>query len=380
MKPSLTEGCVRVGSHMNNNYSAHTAPQPGKDNAECKLAMHFGKRQVQPWTIYVVLGILTVVLFVLVSSLGLSYRSSFQHSATVEKPDEALLAPVKPGETANLISKLKYYGLWKFPASGKVPPFFIKTYPEDFHTIDDINVRKRVFLHTLLPHALFVRQEALKRREKLETILSKIDCSVENLDFAKDFEYKNQCSWADYLEEDEVQFIRNLCRRYRTTSVGGLLERVDAVPTSIILAQGALESSWGGSRFAREGNSIFGMWTWKTAGIIPSRRDKGKTHKVKAYESILDSVRAYHLTLNRFEPYDHFRQLRLQTDDPLILVDGLLPYSERGEDYVEEIKHIILSNELQKYDNCSLKDINLPGFSGPVSNKISPSKPGKASL
>jgi Bax protein len=363
-----------------NNYSAHTDHQTGKGDPDSRFAMHFGKRQVQPWTVYAVLGILTLVLFILVTSLSNTYQSNLQYSATSGKPDEVSLAPVKPGETANLISKLKYYGLWKLPATGKVPPFFIKTYPEDFHTIDDISVRKRVFLHTLLPHALFVRQEALQRREKLQTILNKIECSLENLDFTKGGEYESHCSWADFLAEDEVHFIRNLCRRYRTTSVEGLLERVDAVPTSIILAQGALESSWGGSRFAREGNSIFGMWTWKTSGIIPSRRDEGKTHKVKAYESILDSVRAYHLTLNRFEPYDHFRQLRLQTDDPLILVDGLLPYSERGEDYVEEIKHIILSNELQKYDNCSLKDINLPGFSGPVSNKISPSKPGKASL
>jgi len=364
---------------MSNN-AAHTDHQSDRDNVDRQPAMYFGERQVQPWVIYSILGIVTVILYIFVSSFGVSYRSNSQHPVSFEKQEEAALASVKPGETANLISKLKYYGLWKLSPTGKVPPFFIKAYPEDFHTIDDINVRKRVFLHTLLPHALFVRREALQRRKKLETILNKIECSLEYINFSDGAEFESQCSWKDFLVEDEVSFIRNLSRRYRTTSAEGLLERVDAVPTSIILAQGALESSWGGSRFAREGNSIFGMWTWKTAGIIPSKRDEGKTHKVKAYESILDSVKAYHLTLNRFHPYDRFRQLRVQTDDPLIIVDGLVPYSERGEDYVAEIKNIIMSNELQKYDRCSLTDINLPEFTGPVSNKITNGKPGKASL
>jgi len=351
--------------------------------------MHFGKRLVQPWTIYSVLVILTFVLFFLVSSLGLSsYRSTSQHFTTSGNLNETLPLPVRPGETprenpgetADLISKLKYYGLWKLPSSGKVPPFFIKSYPEDLHTIDDMRVRKRVFLHSLLPHALFVRQEALQRREKLAIILSKIECSRKNFDFVKGLRYEDHCSWTDFLTEEEVLFVRNLCRKYRTSSAEELLERVDAVPTSIILAQGALESSWGASRFTREGNSVFGMWTWKSAGITPTRRDEGKTHRVKVYESILDSVRAYHLTLNRFEPYDQFRQLRRQTADPLIVAEGLTPYSERGEDYVEEIKNIILSNDLQKYDNCSLTDMSFPGFSGPVSITINPDTQGKTSL
>jgi len=155
---------------------------------------------------------------------------------------------------------------------------------------------------------------------------------------------------------------------------------VDAVPTSIILAQGALESSWGSSRFAREGNSVFGMWTWKSKGLVPARRDEGKTHKVRAYDNILDSVRAYHLNLNRLDPYDQFRQLRRQTDDPLILAEGLSLYSERGEEYVEEIRNIILANDLQKYDSCRLSDPDLPDLSTPVTRSNPAAEPPKASL
>ena len=175
-------------------------------------------------------------------------------------------------------------------------------------------------------------------------------------------------------------FIQNLSNVYRTDSALGLLEKVDAIPTSIILAQGALESSWGSSRFTREGNSIFGMWTWKNKGIVPLRRDEGKNHKVRIYDTVLDSIRAYHLTLNRLEPYEEFRQLRQYTDNPLIMAEGLVPYSERGEEYVEEIKKVIIANDLQKYDSFSLSDLDLKKVSRSVTQVDVPATPGRVSL
>jgi Bax protein len=152
------------------------------------------------------------------------------------------------------------------------------------------------------------------------------------------------------------------------------------VPISIILAQGAIESSWGSSRFTREGNSIFGMWTWKKKGIVPLRRDEGKTHKVKIYDSVLDSVRAYHLTLNRLDTYEEFRQYRKYTDDPLIMAEGLLPYSERGQEYVNEIKKVIIFNKLQKYDSYNLSDLDPAKLTSSVSKADVQIKPGNASL
>ena len=112
------------------------------------------------------------------------------------------------------------------------------------------------------------------------------------------------------------------------------------------------------------------MWTWKTAGIVPSQREAGKTHKVKAYESVLDSVRAYQLTLNRLESYEELRQLRLNTDDPLVMAEGLTLYSARGQNYVEDIKSVILSNDLQKYDSYTLTDPDLSELTEPVSGAI----------
>ena len=360
--------------------SSTPEPEKSDDKTDSPLIMRFGKRQVQHWTAYLALVVTTALLFTLISTLDITFRLSTDSAATPEKTlKEPVLVVQTHVETDNLISNLKLYGLWQIHPSKEVPRYLIESYPPDLNIVDDVSLKKRVFLHSLLPHALFVRQEALYKRNRLESILGKIKCSPEQINFDLDFPTE-QCSWPDFLAEEEVRFIQKLCKNYRTTSAAGLLERVDAVPTSIILAQGALESSWGSSRFTREGNSIFGMWTWKQKGMIPSRREEGKTHKVKAYESILDSVRAYHLTLNRLNPYDQFRQLRKLTDDPLILADGLYLYSERGEEYVEDIKRVILSNDLQKYDRYRLSDQDLPEFSSPVRRTIAVREPDKASL
>ena len=355
--------------------------QSDDHKTEYSPMMRFGKRLVHYWAVYSALGILTAALFILVSYLSVSYQVTQQLSELPERNmKEPVVASGEEETTTKLINQLKQYGLWEFSASEKVPRFFIKAYPADLNLVEDASVRKRVFLHSLLPHALFVRQEALQKRSKFESILSKIDCAVETLDFGNGLEFENQCSWTDFLAEEETDFIKTLSEEFRTTSAEILFGRVDAVPTSIILAQGALESYWGSSRFSREGNSIFGMWTWKTAGIVPSEREDGKNHKVKIYDSILESVRAYHLTLNRLEPYEDFRQLRQNTDNPLILAEGLSLYSERGQDYVEDIKKVILSNDLQRYDNYSLTDFNLPEFTGPVSGAIDLADSSKASM
>ena len=359
-------------------------PEPGDpDNkTDSSRMMRFGNRRVQHWALYLSFGIITAVLLYVLQTLGSFYQHTVQPTDTtaVERQNKTVPASQKHGATDYLIKKLKQYGLWKIQPAQEVPRFFIDSYPNDLYAIEDIPTKKKVFLNSLLPHALFVRQEALYKRNRLESILSKIECSPADIDFDSALSQEGVCSWSDFLDEDEVSFIQRLCSNYRTTSAESLLERVDAVPTSIILAQGALESSWGSSRFAREGNSVFGMWTWKTPGIVPARRDEGKTHKVKAYDNILDSVRAYHLTLNRLDPYKQFRQLRRQTDDPLILAEGLTLYSERGEEYVEEIKNIILANDLQKYDSCRLSDPDLPEMSSPVTKTGPIAEPAKASL
>jgi Bax protein len=352
---------------------------PGNKKHSSQM-MHFGKHQVHHWAVYLALLTITAILFVLINTLDTTFHGKpHSRSVSVRNLKKPTLVKANHKATDKLIEELKQYGLWEIDPSRKVPRFFIKNYPADLHTVKDVSRKKRVFLHALLPHALLVRDEALRKRHRLQSILGKINCSPEDIYFDIGLEFENQCSWSDFLAEDEEQFIYNLSRNYRAMTAEDLLERVDAVPTSIILAQGALESSWGSSRFTREGNSIFGMWTWKTKGIVPTRRDEGKKHKVKIYDDVLDSVQAYHLTLNRLASYEQFRQFRKRTDDPLIMAEGLIPYSERGEEYVDEIKKIILSNDLQKYDRFDLSDLDLQNLSSSVSKADVQVKSGKAS-
>ncbi len=99
------------------------------------------------------------------------------------------------------------------------------------------------------------------------------------------------------------------------------------------------------------------MWTWGGKGIVPLEREEGRSHKVAAYNSIIDSVRAYMLTINRLPAYKHLRELRAQTADPILLTQGLLNYSERREAYVNDLQKIISYNQLDAFDKYSLASI-----------------------
>ena len=126
--------------------------------------------------------------------------------------------------------------------------------------------------------------------------------------------------------------------------IDGLLHRVYIIPTSLALAQGAEESGWGTSRFAREGNAIFGQWTFAREGnLVPRRRDNGKIHKIRAFETLLDGAKAYAKNLNTHRAYRGFRKLRAgmrRAGHPVegeVLARTLLSYPERGPAYIETI-------------------------------------------
>jgi uncharacterized FlgJ-related protein len=140
------------------------------------------------------------------------------------------------------------------------------------------------------------------------------------------------------------------------------IDRVDIVPASLALAQAASESGWGTSRFADQGNSIFGMWTWGGKGITPEqqRTSQHGDHKVAAYDTVQESVDAYILNMNTHAAY---RDLRIKRSElrranmkitGLALSDTLIKYSERGQVYVEEIQKLISSNRLGPADDAYL--------------------------
>jgi len=141
-----------------------------------------------------------------------------------------------------------------------------------------------------------------------------------------------------------------------------LLKRVDVIPVSLVLAQAANESGWGTSRFVRQGNNLFGEWTYKESqGLVPLERQEGKRHLVRVFASLRESVRAYLRNLNTGSAYILLRKIRAdmreksQALDSLQLAAGLEKYSERGQDYIDGIRRLIVKNNLSELDTVSLR-------------------------
>jgi len=167
------------------------------------------------------------------------------------------------------------------------------------------------------------------------------------------------------LSKAKRKKVANLARRYRVDgdpldsdeAAAELLDKVDLVPVSLALAQAANESAWGRSRFAREGNNLFGIWTFdEDQGIVPRNRQPGKKHLVRRFDSIADSVRYYMFTLNSHPAYAELRAIRAERRDsgqPLdghSLADGLTRYSAKGEEYVRLIQAMIRRFDLAAFD------------------------------
>jgi len=207
----------------------------------------------------------------------------------------------------------------------------------DFTSFKDVKEKKKAFFKFMHPFVDMENAAILKDRERLLALRSE---SV-----AK-------------LSSEDVQWLESMVKSYRSDSPledvkawDHLLERVDAVPYPLVLAQSANESAWGTSRFARQGHNYFGQWCFtKGCGIVPSRRDAGSRHEVARFKSARHSVRAYLKNINTGRVYVDLRKIRAQqrvSGEPLgatALAGGLLKYSERGDAYVKEIRSMIRTN------------------------------------
>lgn len=259
------------------------------------------------------------------------------------------LTSIEVGSSHALVNQLKELDLWELEEFSEVPPVVFTNFPKRLSELN-VGAKKKIFLHSLLPVALVAMAEVEQERAKLQMILGKL--GDDNMVVFSN----EQPDWQERLSTKEKVFIRTLTEKYRSQKAAELLDRVDVLPVSLILAQGAFESFWGTSRFAREGNNLFGMWTWGEQGIIPARREAGKTHKLAIYDSILEAVREFVLTLNRLPAYEDLRKIRQNTMDSMTIADGLFYYSERGNAYIADIKTIIQHNDLTRYDSFVLGD------------------------
>ena len=130
-----------------------------------------------------------------------------------------------------------------------------------------------------------------------------------------------------------------------------LMRRIDTIPLEMALAQAAVESGWGESRFAQLGNNLFGQWCFtEGCGIVPNQRAEGASHEVRRFDSVNDAMVSYMHNLNMGHAYDDFRQMRASLrqlklePDAATLAGGLSRYSEKGGAYVEEIRQVMRVN------------------------------------
>ncbi len=227
-----------------------------------------------------------------------------------------------------------------------VPRLRLVMLPRDLPEVPDIDRRKTVFLSLLLPLVLEANAHVAIERRRLRAAIEKRAAGQK-------------------LPQDLREWLAKLAKRYKGSPnrPEDLLLRVDTVPPSLVLAQAAAESGWGTSRFAIQGNAIFGQWTTAGGrGLVPLQRPEGKTYKVRSFDRLIDSVNAYLLNLNTHRSYRNFRRTRAEmrrAGNPLDgakLAEELRHYSETGDDYVELLQGIIRKNRLSPLDRANLGD------------------------
>lgn len=130
--------------------------------------------------------------------------------------------------------------------------------------------------------------------------------------FIKKFFSKDMFSNFGNIDETNIDYLVQIAEKYKIKQLYNkqeYLNKVNKIPISLAVAQAALESAWGNSRFVKIANNIFGQWTWSQAnGIVPNEREEGKTHMIRNFKSLQNSVNAYMLNLNRNPAYKEFRE------------------------------------------------------------------------
>lgn len=258
---------------------------------------------------------------------------------------EILTAFIMCAAMAALIGVVKKYSNAPVEALPEYNFAPITVFP-DFASIGSIDVKKQQFFNYLQGYIESENERIISLRVQLLGFATIVDSGVSLTRRER-----------ERLMQIALQYELNIDQSNDQRIINVLLQRVDVIPTSLVLAQAANESAWGTSRFALEGNNLFGQWCYvEGCGIVPERRIRGATHEVKRFDSIADAIEAYFLNINSHHLYKDFRDMRArmrrqQRDlDPMELAYGLGHYSERGDHYVDEVQAIIEKNSLQERD------------------------------
>ena len=220
-----------------------------------------------------------------------------------------------------------------------VKPIYFTQFPKDLDELQNTRLKKETFIKIVLPLIVAENERILADRKKLERVSKKKKTS-----------------------DLEKQWLRQKLLEYKVKkgNMEELLQRIDIIPTSIALAQAAKESGWGTSRFALEGNAIFGQWTWSGQGIAPLNRESNKNHKILKFPILRASVKAYQNNLNTHKSYIKFREKRSDMRDKnkdisgLDLTHTLGNYAQTGAEYIKILNQIIRQNRLTDFEPVRL--------------------------
>ena len=221
-----------------------------------------------------------------------------------------------------------------------VPNVYPSNVPRDLRKLNSISERKRLFIKLMMPLVQRASEQVLEERRRLLLIETRQTAGLG-------------------LSAEDTRWLEELAGQYglEQPDVEALKIHVDVIPASLALAQSAEESGWGTSRFAVEGNALFGQRVYRgDGGMVPLRRDPGKRHRVRKFDHLQESVSRYLHNLNTHWAYDKFRALRSTMRsknmplDSRALVGTLDKYSERGADYIKTIRNIISFNGLTAFD------------------------------
>ena len=241
--------------------------------------------------------------------------------------------------TIEQLFKETNYNLKDVRKTKLVKPVKLSLLPNEIKMIESTKKRKNLFIQIILPLIIEENNRIKLNRKKLFSILNK-----------------------NHNSNDEKKWLNEKFKQYGVLNkdLSTLKVRMDEVPVSLAIAQAAKETGWGTSRFALEGNALFGQWTWSGEGIKPADADSNATHKIMKFKILKSSVRAYQRNLNTHSGYKEFRMIRADLRDnneklnSLILVNYLDNYAATGKEYIKILKKIIKQNNLTDFDDVQL--------------------------
>jgi Bax protein len=243
---------------------------------------------------------------------------------------------------ASLFEDLNY-DLSKIRKGKKVKPFYISLLPRDLSLIEDVRERKELFIKIVLPLILQENEKIEEDRKKLFKMLAKKSNTKEEKNWLK-------LKFKEY--------------KIKNHDISELKIRMDIIPVSLAIAQAAIESGWGTSRFALEGNALFGQWTWSDKGLKPLGNTDGD-HKVMHFKILTASIKAYKKNLNTHSGYIEFREARANLRNRNERVTGLKltqyldKYSATGMEYTKKLELTIKKNSLSDFENAKLLSTGL---------------------